>query len=105
MKSVLCPSVGSFAVSASVWKRPGYEGGRSVSLRGNGVSCHGKLTESRKPSKQETLGGGLAVELEIWRRSAYTHELIDEGLMFIRFGMSVRFDEHLYTRRLEPDRR
>ena len=49
------------------------------------VFCSGKEAESGTHGKQGQLGVGLAVKEEICRRSAYTHDFIDERLMSMRF--------------------
>jgi len=49
------------------------------------VFCSGKEAESGTYGKQGQLGVGLAVKEEICRRSAYTHDFIDERLMSMRF--------------------
>ena len=50
--------------------------------------CSGKEAESGTYGKQGQLGVGLAVKEEICRRSAYTHDFIDERLMSMRFEMT-----------------
>ena len=52
------------------------------------VFCRGTETESDKHGMQGQHGVGLAVKESICRRSAYSHEFIDERLMSMRFEMT-----------------